>query len=351
MRTNLGLKNGNPQTDANRRLTRLENLIQQVPGRPMVVQDNNAILDTYQVQEAHGFAVGDVINWDGTSWGKAQGNTADDGIWNGVVSVVYGPNAFDITYAGIFTSKTALSFTPGDLYYLSSTTAGLAVNPVDTGSVFQSPVFMCIDENTIQVFPCAAVSAPVAQDNANIVTSSGTVTIPVGATQLTLILISNGGNGGATSGSAPYAFNGGGGGAGSMIVMCCDASDITGSITVTIGGHGVQSSVSFTFQGQAITLIAYPGNDSSAAVGASGGVATLAYAGTSTPAVYAIQGATGQSATVTAASGTGISTNPGHGAPGWCLGIGTPMPIYGNGGDGHSLTTNSGGPAVFALLY
>src|SRR5271156_882999 len=100
MRTNLGMKSGNPQADFNRRLTILENLAQQIPGRPMVVQSVDTVGDPYIVQTAHGFDVGTIINWDGTAWGKSQGNTADDGIWNGVVSAVHGPNAFNIVYSG-----------------------------------------------------------------------------------------------------------------------------------------------------------------------------------------------------------------------------------------------------------
>ena len=159
MRTNLGLKSGNPQTDANRRLTKLENLIQQVPGRPMVVQGGNAVVDTYLVQTAHGFVVGSVIYWTGSAWANAKGNAASTAVWLGVVSRVYGPNAFDITYSGVISLQTALSVTPGDLYYLSSATAGLAVTPADIASIYQSPVFLCEDTTTLIVFPCAAQAA------------------------------------------------------------------------------------------------------------------------------------------------------------------------------------------------
>lgn len=159
MRTNLGLKSGNPQTDSNRRLAILENLIKQVPGRPMVVQGVNAAVDVYLVQTAHGFVVGSVIYWTGTVWAKAKGNAASTAVWLGVVSRVYGPNAFDITYSGVISLQAALSVTPGALYYLSSTTAGLAVTPTDTASIYQSPVFLCEDTTTLVVFPCAAQAA------------------------------------------------------------------------------------------------------------------------------------------------------------------------------------------------
>ena len=71
MRTNLGMKAGNPDTDVNRRLTALETGLQQIPGRPMVLQNVNAVSDQYIVQSAHGFSFGTIIFWNGTAWKRS----------------------------------------------------------------------------------------------------------------------------------------------------------------------------------------------------------------------------------------------------------------------------------------
>lgn len=71
---------------------------------------------------AHGFVVGDVIRWNGTTYVKAQANNLANSIAIGMVSNV--PDADNFTYVthGVVGGLSGL--TAGAQYYLSAATAG-----------------------------------------------------------------------------------------------------------------------------------------------------------------------------------------------------------------------------------
>ena len=87
------------------------------------------------IQTSHGFAVGDVLRFDGTNYAKAQANFAANAEVVGIVAVVPTANTFVLHYGGRITGLTGL--TSGTIYFLDDDTAGLltATEPADSGDV------------------------------------------------------------------------------------------------------------------------------------------------------------------------------------------------------------------------
>lgn len=90
-------------------------------------------------QVSHGFFVGDVLRYSGSGFVLAQADTAAHAQVCGMVSALDGPDMFWITQIGDVggISTADVPYTPGTLYYLSETTAGLLVStpPNNTGEV------------------------------------------------------------------------------------------------------------------------------------------------------------------------------------------------------------------------
>ena len=80
-------------------------------------------------QTAHGFAVGDVIRYNGSSYIKAQANTLTPTAL-GIISSVTDLNNFTVTTDGLITSLSGL--TPNTTYYLSDTVPGLITTSIPT---------------------------------------------------------------------------------------------------------------------------------------------------------------------------------------------------------------------------
>lgn len=88
-------------------------------------------------ETAHGFAVKDVIRYNGTNYVKAQGTTGNaDAL--GVVETVTSANVFVLVYSGRISGLTGL--VAGSEYYLDATTAGAvtATLPTASGNVQKS---------------------------------------------------------------------------------------------------------------------------------------------------------------------------------------------------------------------
>lgn len=92
-------------------------------------------------QAAHALTVGSIIRYNGTSFVKAQANTAANAESLAMVSAVIDVNNFVLTTSGYITGLSGL--TSGVLYYLSPTVAGglTATEPTTVGHV-SKPVFM-----------------------------------------------------------------------------------------------------------------------------------------------------------------------------------------------------------------
>ena len=98
-------------------------------------------------QTAHGFAVGDVLRNDGTSWVKSTADTAANGVVLGVVASVADANNFSLALGGVVGGLTGL--TAGATLYLQDAgglgaTAGTVSIPVAIATSATSIVLLLI---------------------------------------------------------------------------------------------------------------------------------------------------------------------------------------------------------------
>lgn len=112
---------------------------------------------------AHGFAVGDQLDHNGTNYTKAKADAASTSDVLGTVSVVTDADNFTIIFSGEITTLSGL--TGGSQYFLSTTTAGAATltDPGDGNIV--KPVYYAISSTVAIVGPQRGIqvnaSAPV----------------------------------------------------------------------------------------------------------------------------------------------------------------------------------------------
>lgn len=99
------------------------------------------------LQTNHGFAVGDLVRFDGTQWVKSQADQDANSDVYGIVSEVANPNSFVLTTSGLVTDLTGM--TPGLPYYLSADEAGgfTDIAP-DTSGAINKPVLLSISTTT-----------------------------------------------------------------------------------------------------------------------------------------------------------------------------------------------------------
>jgi len=100
-------------------------------------------------QAAHGFVVGDVLYMQGAgTFAKAQADAAATSEAVGIVTAVADINTFTYTFGGLITTGLAL-LTPGDVLYLSTSTAGDIQNsaPSSAGEVIK-PLMDAISATT-----------------------------------------------------------------------------------------------------------------------------------------------------------------------------------------------------------
>ncbi|MDX9890313.1 MAG: DUF2793 domain-containing protein, partial [Bacteroidales bacterium] len=98
------------------------------------VPENDAVKKEI-TQASHGFSVGDVVGYSGTTYNKAIADGNYDGEILGIVSKVVSTSIFELTQSGYVTGLTSLS--QGSTYFLSPTTAGAitATEPTTNGQV------------------------------------------------------------------------------------------------------------------------------------------------------------------------------------------------------------------------
>ena len=75
-------------------------------------------------QTLHGFSVGDVITYSGTSFTKAIADGSQNSEVLGFVSEIINGNEFTVVFAGYITGISPLSLSPNTTYYLSTSIAG-----------------------------------------------------------------------------------------------------------------------------------------------------------------------------------------------------------------------------------
>ena len=105
-------------------------------------------------QVGHGFSVGEVVAWSGTTFIKAIADgTQDGGEVIGFVSEVPDANNFTVIFGGYIDGITALGLSGGTTYFLSTTVAG-GISPYDT-EVFDTiskPVLTTFTDDEALVF-------------------------------------------------------------------------------------------------------------------------------------------------------------------------------------------------------
>lgn len=101
-------------------------------------------------QATHGFTVGNIIRWNGTSYVKSQADSASNAEVAGMVSTVIDANNFVLTLEGAVSGLTSL--TSGTSYFLDPSTAGVytATEPSTVGQV-SKPLFVA-DSTTTAIF-------------------------------------------------------------------------------------------------------------------------------------------------------------------------------------------------------
>jgi hypothetical protein len=101
---------------------------------------------------AHGFAVGDVLYLNGSTYTKAKADAANTAEVVGVVSKVNGSNAFELTLSGVIKNLSGL--VAGEVYFLSASTAGsLTLNEPTTVGHVSLPVGVASSTTTLYVAP------------------------------------------------------------------------------------------------------------------------------------------------------------------------------------------------------
>lgn len=139
MRTNLGRKNGNPDTDGARRINRLEQIVQQIPSRFGSAQSAGDSITLNFKQTAHGFVVGKAICLNGTNFQLAKADSGATSGFFGIVSAVANADNFTVVTAGKVKGLSGLA--PATIYYLSDITAGAWVTTGPADGHFYVPVF------------------------------------------------------------------------------------------------------------------------------------------------------------------------------------------------------------------
>jgi hypothetical protein len=91
-------------------------------------------------QNSHGFVIGDVVRFDGTSYVKASATTEAAGEVYGIVSAVGGVNAFSLTTYGYVSGLTGL--VAGTTYYLSETAGALTATEPTTFGTVSKPILL-----------------------------------------------------------------------------------------------------------------------------------------------------------------------------------------------------------------
>lgn len=122
-------------------------------------------------QAAHGFAVGEGIYHNGTSFVKGQANNGDTLAYFVVTEVVDANTFVAADFGRVEVSKTSHGYAAGEFYFLSETTAGEATTTEPTTG-FSNPLFYVeevIDPNTailqLKVYRPAAVGIGISIDN------------------------------------------------------------------------------------------------------------------------------------------------------------------------------------------
>lgn len=130
-------------------------------------------------QTAHGFLVGNVLKKSGTTFAKAQADTASNAEVVGIVSAVADANNFTLLMAGVL-DITGLGLTANAIYYLSPSTAGALTSSISTvvGNI-DKPVLLTFSTTEAEFINFRGVEI---LDPSNTTINYVPITTPTGAT-------------------------------------------------------------------------------------------------------------------------------------------------------------------------
>jgi hypothetical protein len=193
-------------------------------------------------QTAHGFAVGDVVIYNGTAYAKAKADNVDDAEVVGMVSAVADADDFTLTTVGQVTGLSGL--TAGTTYFLSPLTAGAltATEPTTLGQVSKP---LLVATSATQGFFFNWRGEVIAANPAGATGSAG----PAGATGATGPAGGAGAAGatgpagatgaGATGATGPTGLAGATGAAGSTVIF--DSTLAAAAASIDTGAGGIPS--------------------------------------------------------------------------------------------------------------
>ena len=104
---------------------------------------NGTSLNDIISQPSHGFAIGDILGYDGSAWFLAQADTDATSEVYGIVSSVTDQNTFTLTTSGYVAGLTGLI--PGGTYFLSESLPGSMslIEPTTPGQI-SKPIFLAM---------------------------------------------------------------------------------------------------------------------------------------------------------------------------------------------------------------
>ena len=193
-------------------------------------------------QTSHGFTVGQILIYNGSSYVLAKADNADDAEVIGIVATVIDANNFILQIAGEVTGLSGL--TAGTTYFLSDATAGLltATVPTTNGSI-SKPLGIAVSTTALFFFN---MRGEIIQQNATnpthptrqIFTSgSGTYTTPANCLAILVECLGGGATGGqAQTGSTTGTCVGSGGNGGMFAVKLIITPTATYAYSVGAGG-------------------------------------------------------------------------------------------------------------------
>lgn len=164
MSNQTGTKRSNEVMALERRVAQLEALIKQIPSRFPVGKSSDGASIREKITATNTFAAGDVVYHHVLNWSKAKASTAVEAFavggpakYTGVVESA-NSSSFVLVYAGKITLAAA-SLLPGNTYYLSNATAGLAIEEGSlTANGLKIPVYRAITATTAIVMAARDVA-------------------------------------------------------------------------------------------------------------------------------------------------------------------------------------------------
>ena len=107
---------------------------------------NGTAITESVLQTNHGFSLGTLVRYNGTSWVRSQADQDSNSDVYGIVNLVTNANAFTITTAGLVTTLTGL--TPGIPYYLDpDIPGGFTSDPPSVSGYVSKPILLSISSN------------------------------------------------------------------------------------------------------------------------------------------------------------------------------------------------------------